>query len=149
MPRPRTSQRAARFWKRLVQNYGARLTDQFGMTCPEDWCEVIDRTDDDRLNQALLTIRREHLQFPPTLGQFEAAIPSRSYGAQDSIPDQLAQRAVSQFNLCEHQLWRPWSYFGAIVEGGKYPTPITNGVVVPPCSGCAKPSHRVKVEELA
>lgn len=154
MPR-RVSTRAKRVWRRLGQNYGARLADQFGPSCPEDWCDVIDRTDDERLDKALTKIRGEHLQFPPTLGQFEAAIPKRQFGGnQDSIPDRLACYAVKTLNLCEHQLPLPWSYFGHHVDdGSKYGYYDITGVIIESCrvESCHKfgqPNHRILASDL-
>ena len=153
MPR-KPSARAARIWRRLAQNYGARLAEQYGSTCPPDWCEVIDRTDNERLDSALVAVRHEHLQFPPTLGQFEAAIPKREFGqGRDSITDRLAAHAVRTLNLCEHQSWIPWSYFGVKVEDGRRLLPTVTGVVIPECKheGCyrfGKPGHRVLATDL-
>src|SRR5690606_34233952 len=76
MPR-KLSRRASRIWERLGQWYGSRLADAYGPTPPEDWAELIDRTDDERLEDALVSVRRESPVFPPTLGQLEAAIPKR------------------------------------------------------------------------
>lgn len=155
MSRSRASVRSANFWKRLAQTYGARLQEQYGPTCPSDWCEVIDRTDEERLVKALVVIRREHLQFPPTLGQFEAAIPKRQFGKDhDSIPERLARYAVATLRLCEHELWPPWTYFGRQFDDG---TPLggieTSGVVIPGCKSedCphyGRANHRVLVRDL-
>ena len=145
--------RVQKLWRRLAQTYGARLADQYGPTCPQEWCEVINRTDDERLEQALIAVRREHLQFPPTLGQFEAAIPERRRFT-DSLPDRLAQHAVAHFKLCEHQLQQPWSHFGPVIDdGGPAPRATVRGVVIPECKhkGCfkfGKPGHRVMDTEL-
>lgn len=150
-----TSRRAKQFWKRLAQNYGARLQEQYGPTCPEDWCRVIDRTDDERLDAAMIAIRRDYLQFPPTLGQFEASIPGRRKVGEDSGPDRLAVHAVARFQLCEHQSSIPWNYFGETTDewfepwGEVRKNYITKGVVIPGCSSCQRPGHRVKLEDLA
>lgn len=151
----RPSRRASRVWRRLTQWYGARLAESFGPTCPEDWCDVIDRTDDERLEQALATIRRDHLHHPPTLGEFEAAIPKRQHGEQRSPASLLAEHAVKTLPLCPHQLARPWSYFGPVVEfqarkGRPYSVshPVPRGVVIPACQACDKPSHRVLLEDV-
>jgi hypothetical protein len=151
----KTSVRSTRFWKRLIQSYGARLSDQYGPTCPEDWCAVIDRADDERLASALITIRRDHLQFPPTLGQFEAAIPQRKLHGGDSVPDRLALHARNRLSLCEHQTCASWSYFGKVGEEWYEPwkenrkTYETHGVVIPSCSTCGKSSFRVTVQDLS
>ena len=150
----RPSARASKFWRRLGQTYGARMADQYGSTCPPDWCEIIDRTDDDRLGRTLIAIRQDHLQFPPTLGQFEAAIPKRKFGqSEHSVPERLAEHAANTLPLCEHQSRIPWNYFGAVIEDGRRPLPTVTGVVIPECKteGCykfGKPGHRIMDTDL-
>ena len=141
------SARHRKLWKRLVQNYGTRMTEQYGTQPPEDWCDVIDRVSDEQLDRAMVAIRRQHLKFPPTLGEFEAAIPERRIGPDASVPDLLAQGAVRAFRLCLHQLAMPWTYFGDAT------TNETHGVVIPACRNeCCekfgKAGHRLKVEEV-
>lgn len=143
------SSRAAKIWARLGQWYGTKLGDQYGPTCPEDWCTVIDRADDERLEKALAEVRRKHIDWPPTLGQFEAAIPRKTFGKGDSIPDRLAVHALRMTNPCEHQKWVPWNYFGRKIDTGeKYPIYETRGVMIPDCETCNKPSHRILVSDL-
>lgn len=144
------SVRAKRFWKRCIGSWGAQMAEQFGTTIPDDWAIVVDRVDDERLDRAFLRLRQETPIYAPKLGQLEHAIPNKLFG-EDSIPDRLAQAAVKQFGpiLCEHQLWRPWSYFGRNVssEGRAYQETV--GVVIPACpDGCGKAGHRLTVEEL-
>ena len=151
MTERKPSRRAAAFWRRLIQTYGARISEQYGPTCPPDWCVVVDRTDPERLELALIAIRRDYLQFPPTLGQFEAAIPKKKFGPQESVPDRLAELVVRRrgTTMCRHQLARPWSYFGKMIDTGeRSPLPQTNGVVVPSCVDCGRNSLRVLAAEL-
>lgn len=148
-----TSRRATRVWKRFATWYGARFLEQFGKEPPEDWRETIDRTDDERLDHALMRIRREYVNHPPTLGQFEAAIPQKRIDrGGPSIPTQLSNYAVKAFSLCAHQLRGPWHYFGPVEEfhhkGRSESHPTVAGVVIPECSACGNKSHRVKVEDL-
>lgn len=81
------SARARRFWDKLGEWYGARLTDQYGIAPPSDWCEVIDRADNETLKGALTVIRRENVIHPPTLPQLDKAIdssmPKASSGSKD------------------------------------------------------------------
>lgn len=146
----RPSSRAARTWRRLTQAYGARVVDAYGAACPPDWCAVIDRTDDDRLDQALIAVRQKHLQHPPTLGEFEAAIPPRRLATDASMPERLAAHVMRTQRLCHHQSAAAWSYFGRIIEddsrSGGF---VTRGVVVPACSECDRPSWRVLAAGLA
>jgi hypothetical protein len=89
----RISTRAIRTWAKLGQWYGSRLADNYGTTPPEDWCELIDRTDDDRLLDALLAVRRESPIHPPTLGQIENSIPKRESGnSGPSKPGRISGR---------------------------------------------------------
>ena len=148
------SSRAKLYWRRFGQSYGARMADQYGATCPPDWAEIIDRTDDERLNKAMMVIRREYLQYPPTLGQFEAAIPKRNLtSSRDSIIDRLAVHAVKTFPMCEHQLSKPWSYFGTKVDtGGRDLELRTHGVTIVACDdeNCLRygKSYRLLESEL-
>src|SRR5690606_29850242 len=99
-----TSRRAKQVWKRLMSWYGAPvIAERFGAEPPEEWCELIDRTDPDRLEDALAKVRRDHLNFPPTFGQFEAAIPEKRRVEGPSIPVLLVRYAVSRYSLCQHQ----------------------------------------------
>ena len=139
--------RAKHFWKRLVDNYGARLTDQYGMVPPPDWCDVIRRSSDSQLNAAIVNVRQESPVYVPSLGQFEKSIPAANEAAPNVI-DELAKRGAA-LNLCNHQRMRPWSYFGKRTEGpdGRI-VPDTKGVVIPACSECDRPSRRLRVEDL-
>jgi hypothetical protein len=155
----KVSRRAEQVWKRLGTWYGARMAEQYGAHPPEDWIELIDHTDPERLEQALASIRREHVAHPPTLGQFEAAIPAKRVRHENkSVPEQLCEFVVRYRHTCEHQRARPWTYFGPVVEYPPQPkagrtTPISNpeprGVVVPACSLCGLSSLRVTTKDLA
>lgn len=150
------SRRASRVWTRLTQCYGARLADSYGPTCPPDWCEVIDRTDDERISQALMTVRRDHLHHPPTLGEFESAIPKRKHGTERvSAASALAAHAARHLPLCPHQLAQTWTYFGPIADfppmkGRGYTTshPTPRGAFVPACELCDRPTQRVLLEQV-
>lgn len=158
MPR-KLSRRASRIWERLGQWYGSRLADAYGPTPPEDWAELIDRTDDERLEDALVSVRRESPVFPPTLGQLEAAIPKRQHasGREPSKAQQIADLMLKKHGreMCVHQLAQPWNYFGPLREfqmpNTKPPLYITHpdprGVVVADCRDCGKPTFRVLIED--
>lgn len=152
---PRVSRRASKVWEKLGQWYGSRFADNYGPTPPEDWCGVIDRTDDESLHSALLSVRRASPIHPPTLGQLEDAIPKRETGnSGPSKPERLATLML-QNDLCKHQCLARWSYFGPMTtfeikrDKGKpdYVThPDPRGVVVAACEECGKPSVRVLLE---
>lgn len=103
--------KAKKAWKTLMAFYGARLSDNYGPQPPEEWCELIDRCDGEQLDRAMTSIRREHVNFPPTLGQFEAATkkPLRS-GRQQSPVDRLTEFIVEHRQLTVTQLRGPWSW---------------------------------------
>lgn len=155
MPR-KLSRRAIKTWDRLGQWYGARLQENYGPTPPDDWAELIDRTDDERLLDALLAVRRASPIHPPTLGQIESAIPKREFRNEGpSKPDRLATLMLSTHDLCQHQLAKTWNYFGPMREFERLPKqvppafithPDPRGVQVPPCESCDRPSYRVLLE---
>lgn len=157
MAKTTVSRRADRTWKRLATWYGARFAEQYGATPPADWAEVIDRTDDERLETGLAVVRRAHVNHPPTLGQFEAAIPAKrtDTGGRASIPSQLSAHALRTFPMCKHQIARPWNYFGPIEEfiskhrGNEVIRhPRIRGVQIPACQDCEKPSYRATLDEV-
>ena len=152
----RISRRVDRTWKRLGSWYGTRLTEQYGEHASEDWADLIDRTDDERLEDALLKVRRDSPIHPPTLGQLEAAIPRKE--AQGPNVPSRAQRAAELMlathgqELCAHQLRSPWSYFGPVQEFTNKQSqvvshPLVRGVQVGPCEQCGLPSYRVLLSD--
>lgn len=154
MNEKKPSRRAAKVWQRLTQWYGARLADTYGPVCPPDWCEVVDRTDDHRIETALATIKREHLHHPPTLGEFEAAIPRRKVGEAKSPASILVEHALRARQLCGHQRAAQWSYFGPVVDfpprkgrAESVSHAELRGVVIPACKACGRSSHRITLEQ--
>lgn len=144
----RPSTRSFRTWRRLSAHYGTRLVDQYGKSPPEDWCRTIDGTDDPRLEQALMVLRREYPDHPPTLGQFERCIPEREIDNENVI-DALAVYVTTHSRFCEHQRCMPWTYFGYYREtvdarGRPSRIPITTGVTVPVCD-CPQGNHGIRV----
>lgn len=153
---PKLSRRALKTWERLGQWYGSKLADSYGPTPPEDWAELIDRTDDERLMDALLAARRETPIFPPTLGQIEALIPQRKQQSRGpSKPEQIAELMLRN-PLCKHQLSGRWSFFGPprefeVLPKRKPPEFVTHpdprGAQVDACEKCESPSYRVLLED--
>lgn len=157
---PKVSRRASKVWDRLGQWYGSRLADSYGPTPPEDWVTVIDRTDDERLDQALSHVRHQTPIHPPTLGQLEDAIPKRETGnSGPSKPQRLADLMMRLHgrDMCPHQIRSVWNYFGPLVtfeiKGDKkappqYVThPDPRGVQAPSCDACGKASYRVLFDQ--
>jgi hypothetical protein len=134
------------------------MAENYGPTPPEDWCEVIDRTDDDALNTALLHVRRQSPIHPPTLGQIEDAIPKRETGnTGPSKPERLAALMIAKHGaeMCKHQRAKTWNYFGPmntfeLKTDKKKPDYVTHvdprGVQCQPCDECGKASFRVLLE---
>lgn len=160
MSQRRISKRSDSSWKRLGSWYGARLFEQYGQHPPEDWCELFDRTDDERLWDALLAVRRESPVHPPTLGQIEAALPKKQWASngEPSKPQQCADLMLAKHgeDMCKHQRAMPWNYFGPMREfevlpKSKPPMYITHpdprGVQVPACEECGKPTYRMTLDE--
>jgi hypothetical protein len=151
------TRRAQKAWDRLKSWYGTRLADSYGDAPPEDWCELIDRTDPERLEEALATVRSESPVYPPTLGQLEASVPKRRDSSGPSMAFLLSEHAVKklQTQFCPHQLRGPWNYFGPVREYKRLGTkseavkhPEVRGVHVPACQECGKPTHRFTVDDL-
>jgi hypothetical protein len=157
MPPRKASARVERVWKRLAEWYGARLADQYGPTAPPDWALIIDRTDDERLETALIAVRRASPAWPPTLGQLESAIPTREIKGQPSLAEKLADHAVQKFGrvLCVHQVGKPWNYFGPMKEfvskhrnNEVLTHPDIRGVQIPACEPCGTPAKRLLASEM-
>lgn len=152
----KTSRKALKVWARLGMWYGSKLADNYGPTPPDDWAELIDRTDEERLGEALLAVRRETPIFPPTLGQLEAAIPRPrvTSWSEPSKPQQIAELMLNR-DLCKHQLASRWTFFGPMrefpVPSSKPPVtfshPDPRGVVVAECAECGKSSYRALLDE--
>jgi hypothetical protein len=151
------SRRAKRVWERLASWYGSRLAEQYGENPPEDWCAVFDRTDDERLDAALSSVRHASPIHPPTLGQIENALPRAEQRGSPSRAA-MAYDAMLQAHgrdLCQHQRMRPWNYFGPSKEfvskqrGGELVQhPEIRGVQVAACAKCDKPSYRALIEDM-
>lgn len=156
MPEHKPSPRAKRVWDRLHDWYGTRLTDTYGTVPPRDWCEVVDRTDNEQVQHALIAMRADYAAHPPTFPQFEKAFqpPPKPAGARGpSVAEQLSMFIVRNYRLTPKQLRGPWKYlareFDAPGPGGKmrerHGVEIT-GVVIP-ADGDA-PGYRVMVVDM-
>lgn len=157
------SNRAQKYWAKLIEWYGSRVAENYGPQPPDEWCDFFDRTDPDDVAMAMRSCRRSTPIHPPTLGQLEAAIPEKIAGPiGPSKPLKLCDLMMEKHGkeLCRHQLAKPWNYFGPMttfdrqIQGLKasekpptvtHPDPV--GVQVPPCEECEKPSFRVRLDQ--
>jgi hypothetical protein len=158
MPR-KLSYRATKTWERLGQWYGSRLADNYGPTPPDDWCELINRTDDESLDAALFAVRRESPIHVPTLGQIENAIPKRESGnSGPSKPERLASlmMRIHGKDLCPHQIRMIWTYSGPMNTFELLPKrpkpeyvthPDPRVVTAPGCEACGKAPYRVTLDQ--
>lgn len=128
MPKKPISPRAKRFWQRLAEWYGSRLAEQYGEDPPPDWCEIIDRSDNEAVKRGLSIIRSKYLQHPPTFPQFdELMAPAKAaQGVQGpSTAERLCAYAAKNYwyMLTPKQQRGPWNYlrksFAASNNGGK------------------------------
>lgn len=140
--KPDTSPRAKRFWLRMIEWYGVRMAEQFGDEPPEDWCRLIDESDNAAVKRALSIIRAQYVQHPPTLPQLDAALrpPIRVTGP--STADKLCAYVMRTrgHRLTARQIRTPWHYLGTM-EGE-----IT-GVVID--ADGEHPGFRVTVADMA
>lgn len=155
---PKASSRALKVWSRLGQWYGSRIAESYGDIPPPDWCALIDRTDDERLDVALMNVRRETPIHPPTLGQLEAALPQRRHQSnrEDGPMARLVTHVLKTRQPCPHQVRSGWSWFGPEEEvvskqrGSEVVRHVMpRGCVVPECAECGKPSVRALLDEVA
>lgn len=56
-------------------------------------------------------------------------------------PEDLCESAMRNLRLCEHQVQRPWSYFGSQV--GDF-----EGAIIPECKPCGKSMHKVTAADI-
>jgi hypothetical protein len=107
------SARAKRVWDRLQDWYGVRLTEQFGPEPPKDWCDVVDRSDNEQVKRALSVVRSDYTNFPPTFMQFEKAFKPavKPYGQKvPSNAERLSNFVTANYRLTPKQLRGPWKY---------------------------------------
>jgi hypothetical protein len=114
----RNNRRAERVWDRLIQSYGTRMAETYGVDIPKPWVDVIDLLTDEQIAYGLKAVIRIQTTFAPTLGEFQKAC--------TDMPMAQAQRGgpTLQEQLCEYakaklagrliagtaQYSRPWTY---------------------------------------
>lgn len=107
------SARAKRMWDRLQDWYGVRLTEQFGLEPPKDWCDVVDKSDNEQVKRALSVIRADYVNFPPTFMQFEKAFKPavKPHGQRGpTMAERLSNFVTANYRLTPKQLRGPWKY---------------------------------------
>lgn len=152
----RVSARAKRVWKRLAEFYGARIVEQFGSIPPKPWCDAVDSHEDSSVQAALVKIRASHLQFPPTLPEFEAALRSVAAPAKESGPDRkaaLVEWIVRNKPLTAMQKAKPWTWRGKMFDAPGPDGKMTanwgvefTGVEIPPDGNA--PGYFVRFEDM-
>ncbi len=84
--------RSERVWKRLLQAYGARFTDSFGLKPSEPWIAAIEDLTNDQISFGIRACLRLEPVHPPTLGVFRR--PASTYRFR-STKRALASRSSS------------------------------------------------------
>lgn len=107
--------RADRVWDRLIESYGARVTDAFGKEIPESWSRTIENLTDQQIIHGLRQVQRDTPIHPPTLGQFNKAcldMPLNQHKGLATVQEQLCEYAAMQLRsrLTPIGFSRPWTY---------------------------------------
>lgn len=135
------SYQAKQVWRKFGAWYGADVIERkFGTEIPDDWAEVIDAIDRDKLDRTLADTRAKHPTWPPGLPEFEQIAKSVAKPVWVGPPMQvlLMEFVVRTKSLTRNQLASPWSYL--------YAGDILTGVVVP--SDGDAPGYRVMVIDM-
>jgi hypothetical protein len=143
VPKPQTSPRSKRVWKRLIEWYGTRIIEQYGEAPPDDWREIIDDIDNTQVKRGLSIIRSRFIQHPPTLPQFDQAM--RPSGTEQKTGPNPAERLCAHVmrnygrRMSAKQIRGPWTYVGR-------PDGEITGVVIDADGDHA--GYRVMLEDL-
>jgi hypothetical protein len=105
-PKHRITDRAQKFWDRLIDWYGASKMSDFGDWPGPDLCKLVDaiRSRDD-MGALLSNIRSKHPQWPPTFNEIEALVRSLVAPAVDwsKVFAALADHALKTRKLTPRQ----------------------------------------------
>jgi hypothetical protein len=150
----KVSDRANRFWHKLAGFYGTGLTEKFGKIPPGDWCEIIDDSSNDVLRDALVEIRAKHVNWPPTLPEFESIVArlQRPKLQGPTTQERLTDFVLKNYKLTFNQIRQPWKFLfsGHPGYGGPDSKPSPDyavvGVVVP--ADGAVHGYRVMVMDM-
>lgn len=116
-----TNKRAERVWDRLIQSYGTRVTDMYGIAMPKPWVDAVDDLSDEQVAYGLRMVLRESPIHPPALGQFMqccANMPLAQRNEGPTIQAQLCEYSAQHVHdkagpMDRMTLWeysRPWTY---------------------------------------
>ena len=139
-----------RLWKGMVQNYGARFTDQYGKSPSPEWSKVLDRLTFKEVDALMVKVRANHLTYPPTLGQIETLLPKKGAERTPSNADLLCDDIVKNVDLCRTQKRLAWNYFGQVVGYDDIGRPEyeIQGVSVLACNECGNPGVTKTIGDL-
>lgn len=113
--------RAKKVWQRLIEWYGVRFAEQYGHEPTEDWCDVVDRTDNAQVARGMNLMRVKYIQHPPTFPQFAEAMspvmPEKGPHLT-TVEERLAAFVVARYwsRLTERQQRGPWTYTGRFFD---------------------------------
>lgn len=112
--------RADRVWDRLMQSYGTRVAEMYGLDMPKPWIDAVDDLSDEQIAFGLKAVLRESPIHPPALGQFVQACSNLPVAQIDQGP--LIQAQLVEYGAMHvHDLGgpigmtlleysRPWTY---------------------------------------
>lgn len=131
--------RSERVWKRLLQAYGARFTDSFGLKPSEPWIAAIEDLTNDQISFGIRACLRLEPVHPPTLGVFQKAcvdIPIPQHETGPSIQEQLCEYVALNYRHVQGRgtdlftyLYREW--FDATRPKGRERCAECTGVLIP------------------
>jgi len=73
----------------MVEWYGTRIQEQYGIEPPTDWCKAVDQADDTTVQRGLSLIKSRYLDHPPTLPQFEQVMRPQESGGTRGPTEQV------------------------------------------------------------
>src|SRR5260370_204570 len=94
------NKRADRVWNRLIQSYGTRVAEMYGIDMPKPWIDAVDDLSDEQIAYGLRVVLRESPIHPPPLGQFIQCcvnMPGAQVHEGPSVPPH--PRAYAAFHL--------------------------------------------------
>jgi hypothetical protein len=114
------NKRAERVWDRLIQSYGTRVAEMYGVDMPKPWVDAVDELLDEQIAYGLKSVLRESPIHPPALGQFVQCcenMPAAQTKTGPTVQEQLCQYAALQVHggagpigMGLKDYSRPWTY---------------------------------------
>lgn len=113
--------RADRVWDRLLQSYGTRVAEMYGIDMPKPWIDAVEELSDEQIGFGLKRVIQESPIHPPALGQFvqccvNMPIAQANEGPiiQAQLCEYAAQHVHDQAGPKDHmtllEYSRPWTY---------------------------------------